>query len=450
MYGKLKKNIGFSLIIFAFFFLFEPTYALYDPLPDAVGYVILLMGLINLADISTRISEAFCGFRRALVLSIVRYISIYLLNTYFVKEEQTLGLLIIVFLLAIFEIIILIPAYKSLFSGLLTLGMFYESEAVYLQKKPGSANATEKLYRFTVVFILAKSILCALPDFTTLQTNSSYEFITILRSLMCLILLPISLVWLVKSVRYFNRLKKEERFINAISQEYLKKCEGAPEFYTYRILKVGLYMMIAAFVLSFDIYSESINILPDFLFFAILMLSLIFLRNHSNKKVSAIVISIVGAVTSVGLFLCEKSFFTDYPYITAVKKNADAYYRYYILLALYIVLAFITVLVAAWVVRFLHELFCEHTYLKYGSQEDEKRSLIKGFRLRAYASLVSCILSAIGSVYYIWSLPFKNKGWFFYYSGIFSFLFSVAFIVSIYTLISYVLNEIKQNYRNKL
>ncbi len=447
MYGKLRRNMGLSLIVFAFFFLFEPTYGLYDIFPDVIGYVIMLIALINLADISTRISEAFCGFRRALILSILRYVSLYIVETVFEKEVQMLGLLIFVFLLGVFEIIVLIPAYKALFTGLLSLGIFHESEAVYLQKKQRKANATEKLYGITISFILVKNIVCSLPDFTTLESNSSYEFITVLRVFACLIVLPVSIIWLICSVKYFTRLKNDTVFVSSLTQAYLKKTQDSPQFYTFRVIKVGMYMMLAAFVLSFDIYSENVNILPDIFFFSMILLSSLFLAKYSTHKTGVVIFSLFGSLTSIALYISEKSFFEKYPYITAVKREADAYYRYYIMLFLYILQAAILVITVACVIRFLRDIFYNHTGFFNQTNADERKELHSGFKAKAYVSLATATLSALGSIYHIWSLPFQNKGWYFYYSGIFSFLLSTAFIVSICTLISYILNEIKHNYR---
>lgn len=77
MYGKMRKNIGFSLIPFAFLFLFEPHYALIDLLPDFIGYFIICLAIINLADINLRIREAFWGFRKAIAISICKYVALY-------------------------------------------------------------------------------------------------------------------------------------------------------------------------------------------------------------------------------------------------------------------------------------------------------------------------------------------------------------------------------------
>ena len=66
MNKKLKRNIGFTLMPFAFLFLFEPAYALIDPLPDFIGYLILCTALSNLSFINHRIAEVHPDSEREL------------------------------------------------------------------------------------------------------------------------------------------------------------------------------------------------------------------------------------------------------------------------------------------------------------------------------------------------------------------------------------------------
>jgi hypothetical protein len=208
MYGRLRKNIGFSLIIFAFFFLFEPSYALIDPLPDFIGYSILCLALVNLADINERIRDSLKGFGKAAVLSLLRFVSLFITAKLFGEDENTIGQLIFVFVFAFFEIFVAIPAYKSLFEGLTSLATFHDGEAVFRKKREKGRSSTEKIYSLTSAFIAVKNVVCSLPEFTSLQTNSSYEFVHLLRIFAIVAVLPISIAWLISVVRYFISVKK--------------------------------------------------------------------------------------------------------------------------------------------------------------------------------------------------------------------------------------------------
>ena len=57
MNGRLIRNIGFTLLPFAFLFLFEPGISIKDPIPDCIGYVIFCLAIRNLADIEIKNKE---------------------------------------------------------------------------------------------------------------------------------------------------------------------------------------------------------------------------------------------------------------------------------------------------------------------------------------------------------------------------------------------------------
>ena len=131
---KLNIKLGFILIPFAFIFLFEPFYMLSDPLPDVIGYLILYCSLISLADVNHKIRKALGNFKIAIVISICRFVSKGVWEKLFSETESSTGLLLFIFVLSLFEIITLVPAYKNLFEGLLSLALMHNGESVYYKK----------------------------------------------------------------------------------------------------------------------------------------------------------------------------------------------------------------------------------------------------------------------------------------------------------------------------
>ncbi len=445
MYGKLNKNIGFSLIIFAFFFLFEPTYALIDLLPDIIGYVILCIALANLADINDRIAAAQKGFMKCILLSALRIISMIVLEKIFVSDEQTVGLLIFVFIFAFFEIAILVPSYKALFEGLLSLGVFHNGEAVYFKKRERGRNRTEKIYSLTLAFVIIKNVVCALPDFSTLQTNSSYEFITITRILAIIVVAPISVAWLISIVSYFVRVKRDVGFVESLTQKYIEKSSSMQSVYVYRPINVGLTVILIALILTFDVYSENVNYVPDLFFYAFAILAAILLRRHSNKWVPLVVISSVGALSSLFLYMVEKEFFARH-FIGAIKRDLEAYRHYYLMLGLYIIQAVICIAAVVIVSLFVYGIFKRNTVSDEGDTERDD-AILRGAKVRLTVFTVLGVLSPIACVYHIFSLPFFSRGWIYEYSGIISSVFSIGFIAAAWVLIGYVRAEIRDSYK---
>lgn len=444
MYGKLQKNIGFSLIIFAFFFLFDPSYALIDPLPDFIGYAILCLALINLADINDRISDAFKGFRKAAVLNLFRFVSLFVTNNLFGESENTVGQLIFVFVFAFFEMFVAIPAYKSLFEGLLSLATFHNGEAVYKKRRENGRNRTEKLYTLTSTFIVVKNTVCALPEFTSLQTNSSYEFVHLLRLFAIVAVLPLSVVWLICIVRYFVSVRKDTGFVESLSQKYIEKADANPEFFLSRVVCTGFYAILVSCVLTFDIYSENVNYLPDLFFFGVLILAVIFLKKYSAKWVPITVVSTLGCVASVFLYMVESAFFERH-FISAIKRDLEAYEHYYFMLLLYVLQAVVLCAVIVLLALFIKEVVKKH---ESATVSDVK--LPTPFKIRWFTFLGLGFVSVLSDVWHIFALPYFRRGWIYEYSGIIASAFSMAFIFSAIALITYSVGEVKRFYKTDI
>lgn len=448
MNGKLQKNIGLSLVIFAFFFLFDPSYALIDPLPDFIGYAILCIAIINLADINDRIMDAFRGFRKAMVLSILRCVSIFVTNKVFAEGENTVGQLIFVFVFAFFEIFIAIPAYKSLFEGLLSLATFNDGEAVFKKIAKNGRNCTEKLYTLTSVFIVVKNTLCALPEFTSLQTNSSYEFVHILRLFAIFAVIPLSVVWLINIIKYFVSVRRDTNFIETLSAKYLEKADKHPEFFLSRIVCTGLYGIIVSCVLSFDIYSGNVNYLPDLFFFIALILSAIFLKKYSHKWVPIVILSAFGNIFSLLLYSVESSFFERH-FIGAIKRDIEAYEHYYFMLSLYILQAVFLVAVIILVACFLRDINKKHL-VDISSELPKANALPLSFKARFWVFLGTGVASVVSDVWHIFALPYFKRGAIYEYSGIIASAISIAFIASAIVLVTYCVGEVKRYYKTDI
>ncbi len=443
MNGKLNKNVGFSLMIVAFFFLFEPSYGLIDPLPDIVGYSILCLALINLADLNDRVSSAFRSFRLGIIFSALRVITLIVLQNIFVDDEQSVGLLLFVFVFAVCELVCIVPGYRSLFEGLLSLGIFEGGEAVYYKRREKGKNVSEKLKALTVAFIIVKNLLWLIPELTTLKENTSYEFIEIMRILSMIVVVPLSVVWLICMTVYFVRIIKDRPFIEALEKKYRERTEGADDFFTCRSVCTYLAVMIAAFVLSIDVYSGNINYLPDVLFYIALTCSVFFLRKHSKMWMPITMLSILGAVSSVLMFLSEKAFFSEF-YVESIRRDPDAYTAYNQLLIQYMIQSIIFAVTSFITMLFLRDLF-KKRLLKKDNEIETVRNRSKTFLIKSVIYILLALLSSFGSVYYALSLPIQSYSWIYAYSNVISGALSLCFIASAFTLISTVTDKLKTN-----
>lgn len=465
MNGKLNKNIGFSLLPFAFLFLFEPGYTLVDPLPDFIGYIILCLAIINLADICPRIQDAYDGFRRGILISVLRFVAVYLLDRYFSDISKSIGLLIFCFIFSLFELIVIIPAYKNFFEGLLHLGMMHDGDAVYLKKiktiktiskddgtekiitRESRRNITEKMYFFTLTFLILRHIAMTVPEFTTLITNTKYEFISILRIFAIIVILPIGICWLIRFLTYCSKIRNDKAFIEELSEIYVKRVKENPNFYTVRIITSGVYTILSAFAVSIDFYSKYINVLPDYIFFILIFVAAILLRRFSKKWIILSCISIVGVAISALSHYSSMLFHGEF-YPNAIRKNLNAYYSFYKMLGLHIAEAAVLIVSVFLITLILWDIYKLHSDLSKATSASEIKEGSRRYRLGAALTILCATLSAAGSVYYIAAQPFYyTDKWYFYYSAVISVAVSLIFAFAASYFVGFINNSVKYNYR---
>ncbi len=465
MNGKLNKNIGFSLLPFSFIFLFDPSFSLLDPIPDFLGYVILCISIVNLADINSRIKDAFWGFRRAAMLNLGRFAALYFLNKYFVLEEQNVGLLLFTFVFAFFKLIIIIPSYKSLFDGLSHLATLYDGSAAFEQKikkrwyafllskkkreelppRKSRLNQTERAYRLTLTFIILRALAQALPEFTTLKTHSMYEFINLLRVFGVCVVLPIGICWLFSMIKYCASMRRDRLFIENLSSLYLKFSKENQPLYLVKALSTGMFILIASFLLSIDLYTEHSNVIPDFIFYALMICGAILLKKYSKKWLALTITGALGIIASWLNNSATNSFNESY-YFSAILKDINAYYAYYTKFAYQIFEAVIFIASVVIAVLILWDIY--KSYTDFSSETGKFKKEFKArFVTSSVMAILATILSALGDAFYLFSQPFYYNAWYFSYSMVLSFVLDVVFLFAIISLIGFVNNSVKYKYR---
>ncbi len=476
---KMKKHLGFTLLPFAFLFLFEPNLALNDYLPDFIGYIILCSALINLSDVNHRISDALSGFKRGILISCLRYIAIYLLQNVFgidqlySDNETSVGTLLFAFVFAILELIVLLPAYKSLFEGLLSLGMMHEGNYVYYRRvhkrivadpesgkrimyvREGKRNASEKMYSLTIVFLIFRCAAYVLPEFTSLATNSSYEFITLLRWISFIIALPVCLTWLIRALIYFINVRKDKPFIASLSSFYISEISQRPNVITVRVISSGLCVIIAAFVSSMDFYTDHINILPNAIFYIVLATGALLLIRYSKKWIPILALSSVGTIIScytrdIANVLYSNEEFSP----VSVKTDLEAYLSFYKVVS-FTILDIICILVTViFAVLLLWDVYKMHSNLAPALENGERREVNEHKWIFWRGVLVVsflAVLSSAANVYYMFVQPYENIGeWYFYYSPIIAIVASIVFALSGVYFTVFVMSSVKARYNREL
>ncbi len=449
MNGRLKKNIGFTLMPIAFVFLFDPGYILMDALPDFVGYLILCLSLINLSDINPKIMEAFCKFRRAAVLSVLRFASLAVLELFLDGQEKTVTSLLFVFVFAIADMVTLLTGYKKLFEGLLYLGTYHDGAAVYECKKEGKPNVTESMYTLTAAFVIVKNVLWMLPEFTTLMADDTYEFVNVLRLFAAAIIVPLAVIWLLKMLIYINKVKNDQAFIDNLKAFYLEKTQDSQDFFTSRTISLGLTALTVAFVLSFDLFFDNMNIISDVWMYLCAVLGAVFLRRFSPKWRLITVTAIFGVAVSALCDLATTYFFSRY-IPEDIIKDIGAYNAYYFMMIAYIAEAVVFCAMLVTGMALMYGIFSKHTDMSLSDGSAEHKEMKRRYRLGSVIVMLLGVISAFAGIYYVYSLPLYDKGEIFELSGLISRAACLVFVFAAWYFIGYVKAAVKQHNRSSL
>ena len=102
---RLGKYLGISLFTAGAVCLFDPFISVLDLVPDALGYLLMLLGLYRLADLDDRLMEAAKGLRYLALIGVVRFFSLFLAFGLVSPTEQPVFVLLILFTLGVLDCI---------------------------------------------------------------------------------------------------------------------------------------------------------------------------------------------------------------------------------------------------------------------------------------------------------------------------------------------------------
>ena len=295
-----NSRLGFTLITVSFFFYFLPDFALIDLLPDAIAYLLLYIGLSKLSFLNYSLEDARNLFLRMIFVGVARLVSILFTFGMTAPKEQVSVMLLMIFVFAVLDAVILIPAYIKLFDGLLYLGTRYGGTAVFgNQQNDISKSATDKIKIKTIAFVIIKNLLLILPETPALSISSStsdtlrenigmIEFIPHMRILGMIISLGFGIFWFCSIISYFRSLKKDTAFIDAIKNAYEEEVLNKSKLQICRRIKTsGAFLAIAA-LLALDFYiggNSGYNVIPDALFAVFCFFGMLMIRKYIPKVI---------------------------------------------------------------------------------------------------------------------------------------------------------------------
>ena len=355
--GKARKNLGLGLVCISFLFLFNPVLAVIDILPDFIGYLLLCIGISQLADMNYHFEESLRYFKRMLVVSIIQMFSVFLLFGLVTGRERPTAILLFTFTFAVVEVIFLAHAYNQFFEGFLYLGSRMETSTVFhteaqllreesrrlraekrlkkmnkrrlekrrppLRSKPQRPfrSNTSRAASFTLLFVVLKAILTVLPEFSALVEQSYnesarfvflYDFIGLYRSVAFVIVIAFGLSWLIKMIRYVRSIIKDRPFMQALTDKYVSEVEPKTYIFIQRAIKLAFIVLSIGAVFSIDFYIDGNSILPDFLCPLILIAALILLRKFVKIPIKSYFLCGLYTITSTVTYVLSAIFYSNY------------------------------------------------------------------------------------------------------------------------------------------
>ena len=364
---RLGKYLGLSWLLAGAVFLFDPFVSVVDILPDALGYLFLLIGLYRLSDLDDRIMDAAKGVRYLALIAVGRLISLFLAFGLVSPTEQPVFVLLILFTLGVLDCIVLIPMWKNLCGGLLYLGSRNNASVMFDRKRrgrrDGTRNMVERYTAFSAVFFVLREVMVILPEISVLSHEKGgvevgdatrfYDFVGLYRLVGGTVSLILGIIWLVLTVRFIVQLKSDAPFFTRLTHKYAAEVLPRHDLFAMRAVKASLGCLLVAAVCSLDLYLDGVNILPDTLTALFLILSVLFIRRYAGKNLPALLTAGVYGLVSALAWQLQLTYFgrNDLPNIF---RKEELYARWQITVLLQ---ALSAALLAASVILILRALF---------------------------------------------------------------------------------------------
>ena len=380
---KTGKYLGISLFAVGAVCLFEPFISVVDVLPDALGYLFMLLGLYRLADLDERIMEAVKGLRYLALIGVARLLSLFLAFGLVSPTEQPVFVLLILFTLGVLDCIVLIPMWKNFCGGILYLGSRNNATAMFDCRGMGGRariyNVVERYTAFTTVFFVLRELCAILPEISVLshekggveagEATQFYDFVGLYRLLGGGISLILGIVWLILTVRLIRKLKGDTPFFEALTEKYNAEVLTRHDLFAMRAVKASLGCLLVASVCALDVYLDNINVLPDILTALFLILSVVFIRRYAGKNIPALVASAAyGLVSGFSWYLQVKGYFNQGE-LPEILRSDDVHLRWQNILSLEAVAAALLVVSVVLILRSLFTMVKRYTGI-YSFRDD--------------------------------------------------------------------------------
>ncbi len=261
--------MGLQYLSIGCFFLLNPYFSIIDIIPDFIGCIFLMIGLSKVSKVSESFADAYRQFGILLLVTLVRIFTIPLIS-----DTKELWALVVVFCFGIGEAYLAVRGFNGIFDGLSATSLSPEN-ALFIRWR--------ETRQFTAFFLIAKQVLCVLPEFTLLSSTeygvvtpdgveSAANYRLIFHVLAMLFGLFIGIAWFVQIRKYLKQIRADVSYQTHLQNTYRDRFTNVSSVFLSANLRTAMTLLMVGIVLSLELTFDGVNYLPHILssvFFAI-------------------------------------------------------------------------------------------------------------------------------------------------------------------------------------
>ncbi len=413
---KLQKKLSLTALPFAFIFLANPCVSVIDAMPDLFGYILLLWGLRYVADMSSDIDEAREAFKKMVYVECARLAAIvYIIGLSASSDEKNSVMMVTVFVLSIIEIIVLVPAYRHLFTGIGMLAIMNGEDASFNASKNANEYRSDKARRAAVIFVIFKAVMTTLPELSVLTYHGYddtvfplHKFTGMFRTLSVMLMSLVGLCFLMRMLAFFIRMLRDTKFIECVKERYISEVIPNGGRFARREISAALSMFTVACLLTLDFYADDMNLLPDAVAAIFFAVSFIMMRRYFRRYLIGVGASALYCAASVANWIARYDFYQN-NHETLVWVNTEDYRAYFSTMP-YAILEALGFLATVGVMLYaLISLINDHTGYVYEHapteySESKCREIRRGLKLRLIPFIIASLLYAACCIVYFYAI----------------------------------------------
>jgi len=403
----------YGFIFAAPFLLFNPAYAIIDPLPDFLGYALICIALSRLRDVNSYFEASSRAFTRLALVELLKLPVALSIFSWIALAERSTMLLLAAFCFAVGELILMTTAWRSFFEGL----------TVFSEISDGSValrgNMTKRIMRATLVFFYLREILIVLPELSVLSSQGYDEsafdfsqFTSLFRVLAYFVIIIIGIVWLVRIVRYLAVIGKDHALFESAKQVYEETVINKPGVGIRREIRSALAVIAAFMLLSADLTIDGMNVIPDTLAFIVAAVAFVMLRKYSKLWRAGVIVSVLSSGTAAAGWYLSYRFHIEHGDLEVQKTTTAfaAFWRFYPFIIATAVLTFVVILLFVLAVKSIATSHCGYISENSSSEYIEAKlsEIRKNLCIRLYVIAFFGLLSAVSGIVYPWIITFKG------------------------------------------